>query len=89
VKSYDPLTDNMQVPRWLPDEKRWVVEVYDCFGALRETKRPNAIQAKWLLENPVMGLDCNAEFHITYNRKLAEILTVHREMKRKERESKK
>lgn len=77
---YETFTDDMKVPVYLPNIG-WKIEIYGCFGDLKRTVDPTPEQAAWLEKNPVRGLDLNAEFHNTYNRKLKEIKTVAAKLK--------
>lgn len=64
----------MKVPRYLPKERRWILELYSSEGDFIRTLEPTYEQKQWLEKNPVLGLDANAEFFVVRQRKIKEIL---------------
>jgi hypothetical protein len=76
MKPYD-CTADMQVPRYIPNQG-WVIEVYDKWCELKQTKNPNEEQAKWIAANQVRASDLNATFHLMKRRKIGEIIAEAR-----------
>lgn len=74
MKEYKFL-DQMLVPRYLPRERRWKIELYSADGDYIKTLEPTYQQKEWLERHPILGLDANAEFFLIKRRKILEILS--------------
>lgn len=59
----------MTVPIYIPN-KGWFLEELDDCGNLLSTRAPNEVEATWLRNHPVEGLNLRAEHELIERRRL-------------------